>query len=310
MISALEMLRPRPRRVLAALAGTVATVAATVAVVTCTPGTAAGATASTASTAAPAPSTSTAPAPLAASPAITVDADQILAEVTAAGTSAGGAITAVALDAAGTTVVSGPDAGEQIYTASLVKILVVGRLLAQDAAGTLTLTLDDLALMFEAMTASDDAAMSILWDRYDGDRLVTDTAAVLGLSGTTPPDVAGQWGQARTTAADVATVLSTVDDTLDPEDAATLLNWMRTATPTAADGFDQRFGLLGVGAEGVAAKQGWMCCVDGRRQLHSAGVLDDGRVVVLLGDFPSSTSWTQASSALDRAATAVLAGIG
>jgi hypothetical protein len=47
-----------------------------------------------------------------------------------------------------------------------------------------------------------------------------------------------------------------------------------------------------------------MCGVDGRRQLHSADVLGDGRVVVLLGDFPASTSWAQSSAALDRAADA------
>ena len=51
-----------------------------------------------------------------------------------------------------------------------------------------------------------------------------------------------------------------------------------------------------------------MCCVDDRRQLHSAGVLDDGRIVVLMGDFPASTSWAQAATALDAAATAARTG--
>ncbi|MGY1721356.1 hypothetical protein ACI8AG_20165 [Blastococcus sp. SYSU DS0552] len=80
------------------------------------------------------------------------------------------------------------------------------------------------------------------------------------------------------------------------------------STIAAADGFDQRFGLLAAGAGGAAAKQGWMCCVDARRQLHSAGVLDDGRVVVLLGDFPASSSWAQAASALNVAAAATRTG--
>ena len=277
-----------------------------VAVTGCAPGTAAAATGSAppadASTGAPASSIDTTEAPL--------DADAIRTEVAAAGAGAGGTIAVVVLDADGTPLVSSADADEPTYTASLVKVLLAGRLLAQDAAGALTLSSEDLALMERAMTASDDTAMSILWDRYDGDRLVTDAAAALGLAATTPPDVAGQWGQAWTSATDVATVLATLGDTLESGDAATLLGWLRAATPVAADGFDQQFGLLAGGAEDVAAKQGWMCCVDGRRQLHSAGVLADGRVVVLLGNFPASTSWARSSAALDLAAEAVLAGIG
>ena len=84
---------------------------------------------------------------------------------------------------------------------------------------------------------------------------------------------------------------------------------MRATSATAADGFGQGFGLL-AGTAGVAAKQGWMCCVDGRRQLHSAGVLPDGTVVVLLGDFPASTSWGRARAALDSAAGALLGALG
>ena len=51
-----------------------------------------------------------------------------------------------------------------------------------------------------------------------------------------------------------------------------------------------------------------MCCVDSRRQLHSAGILADGRVVVLLGDFATGTTWAQAQAALDAATVAVESG--
>ena len=308
-------LRRRPRTVLAAVVATVvATVSALVVVGGCTPGTASASTGSQAVTGGAdastgAPSAGAPRAPLAAAPTTAVDPVRILAEVSAAGAGAGGTIAAVVLDADGTPMLSSADADEPRYTASLVKIALVSRLLFLDAAGAVTLSPDDLALMRSAVTASDDTAMSTLWDRYDGDRLVTDTAAALRLTSTAPPDVAGQWGQAWTSAADVATVLASLGDALGAQEAATLLGWMRATTPVGADGFDQRFGLLAGGAEDLAAKQGWMCCVDGRRQLHSAGVLSDGRVVVLLGDFPASTSWAQSSAALDRAADAVLAGI-
>nr|WP_275586434.1 serine hydrolase [Geodermatophilus normandii] len=163
--------------------------------------------------------------------------------------------------------------------------------------------------MERAIVRSDDGAMSVLWDRHDGAALVTAAAAGAGLTATAPPAVAGEWGEATTSAADVATFLAGLATTSGSAPAAPLLGWMQTTTATAADGFDQVFGLL-QGAAGVAAKQGWMCCVDGRRQLHSAGVLPDGRVVVLLGDFPTSTSWARARSALDAAAVAVLGAVG
>ena len=301
---AIQRLRRRPRTVLAAAVATVVTtVSAVVVAVGCTSRDAA---ASTDSAAVEAPMAGHAQELLATA---AVDTARILAEVSAAGAAAGGTIATVALGADGSTLVSSADADQPRYTASLVKIPLVSRLLALDRAGALTLGPDDLALMQQAVTSSNDTAMSTLWVRYDGARLVSETAAALGLTATGPPAVAGQWGQAWTSASDIATVLATLPLALGADDAATLLGWMRSTTPIAADGFDQRFGLLTGAADGVAAKQGWMCCVGDRRQLHSAGVLADGQVVVLMGDFPEATSWAEAFAALARAADAVRAGI-
>jgi len=235
-----------------------------------------------------------------------VGASDVLAEVDAAAARAGGTVSVVVLDADGDLVLaSGAD--EPIYTASLVKLLVVARLMELDQSGALTLTAQDAELMAAAVTSSDDGAMSALWVEYDGDRLVADLADELGLTGTTPPEDAGRWGQATTTAADVATFLSSLDQVLEPGDTETLLGWMRSATDTAADGFDQTFGLLsGSADDGVAAKQGWMTGAGDGRQLHSVGVLADGTVVVLLGGFPASTSWADARTALDAAAAAAV----
>ena len=273
------------------------------------PGTAAAA---TTSGPVPPPSAAVLPVPLRALPPSParppVDAVRVLADVAAVG--GGGRVTVVVHDADGTPVVVGPDATAPVHTASLVKILVVAGLLARDASGGGAPGPEDLALMQAAMTTSDDDAMSALWVRHDGAGLVTGMAARLGLTGTAPPAVRGQWGEATTTATDVAVLLSALDEVLADADAATVVGWLRATTPTAADGFDQSFGLLSGVAAGVGAKQGWMCCVDGARQLHSAGVLADGRVVVLLGQFPRATTWAQASAALDAAAAAVLAGIG
>lgn len=252
---------------------------------------------------APPPSFPTAPPPP------PVDAPAVLAAVDAAAVAARGTVDVVVLDAAGRPLVTGPSAGAVRYTASLVKVLVVGRLLALDAAGGIDLGEGDLALMERAIVRSDDGAMSTLWDRWDGAALVTAAVAEAGLTATAPPAVAGQWGEATTSASDVAVVLARLAAASGQQPAATLLGWLRATSATAADGFDQTFGLL-QGPAGVAAKQGWMCCVDGRRQVHSAGVLPDGRVVVLLGDFPAATSWGRARGALDAAAGAVLGALG
>jgi hypothetical protein len=247
----------------------------------------------------------------AAAPVPAVDEPAVLAATGAAASAAGGTISVVVRTGDGVPLVTGTDS--VTYTASLAKLFVVTRLLALDEAGAVTLSATDLALMESAVTRSDDDAMSALWVRHDGARLVTDLAAGLGLTSTAAPVRTGQWGQTTTSATDLATVLGAIDDVLDPADAAMLRGWMRAASPTAADGFDQAFGLLSGSVDAdrsVAVKQGWMCCVDGRRQLHSVGILADGRVVVLLGDFPSSTSWARAATALDEAATAVVTGTG
>ncbi len=243
-------------------------------------------------------------------PAVPLDAAGVVAEVDAAAAAAGGTIAVVVSAPDGRPLMSGPTAGEAVYAASLVKVLLVGRLLALEASGALALTDRDRELAERAIVRSDDPATSLLWDRFDGAALVADAAAEAGLTATAPPAVAGRWGEATTSAADVGVVLSRLAGLVGSGPAATLLGWMRATSATGADGFGQHFGLL-AGTDGtVAAKQGWMCCVGSTRQLHSAGVLPGGQVVVLLGDFPATTSWARARAALDTAAAAVRAAVG
>jgi hypothetical protein len=79
---------------------------------------------------------------------------------------------------------------------------------------------------------------------------------------------------------------------------------MQAATPVAADGFDQRFGLFGTLPGGPAVKQGWMCCVGGNRHLHSVAVVGS-RVVVLLSEFPRAIGYDAGRAALDAVGAAV-----
>jgi hypothetical protein len=199
---------------------------------------------------------------------------------------------------------NGDAAHRPVFTASLVKLFVAEQLLHRAREGTLTLTAEDRAQMRAMIVGSDDAAASSLWVRFDGPQLVTEVAARYGLGGTAPPPRSGQWGETTTTAHDLAKFLSRLPVVAHSYDAALLLFWMRTVSPTAADGFDQRFGLLGPVPGRPAVKQGWMCCIGGQRYLHSVGIVGT-RVVVLLSTVPRSVSFPAARAALDAAAAAI-----
>lgn len=156
--------------------------------------------------------------------------------------------------------------------------------------------------------------MNRLWVERDGIALVPAAAQTFGMVDTAPPADRSQWGATTTTAVDVARFHQGLTDRRDDPAAALLLDWMRAAGDTAADGFDQRFGLLAeelpaVAGE-VAAKQAWACCPAGRRQLHSAGVLPDGRVVTLLAEAPQGTGYAELAAALDGAAAVLVEGTG
>jgi hypothetical protein len=196
---------------------------------------------------------------------------------------------------------NGAAAARPFPTASLVKLFIAEDVLHRVRAGRLQLRPGDLRLLQRMISSSDDPAASALWVRYDGARMVRDVARRYDLTGTAPPAVPGQWGQTTTTAHDVARFLSRLPVVAHPDDAARLLDWMRATTPVAADGFDQRYGVHGRGA---AVKQGWMCCVDGDRHVHSVGVV--GRtVVVLLAEVPGWIGYDAARGALTAAAQQV-----
>ncbi len=199
---------------------------------------------------------------------------------------------------------NGEPATRPFLTASMVKLFLAEDLLHRARAGRVTLTEHDWVLLQDMIRASDDPAASELWVRFDGPRAVGDVAARYGLTGTAPPADRSQWGETTTTARDLARFLALLPTVAAPVDATTLLAWMRTATPLAADGFDQRFGAFGTLPGLPAVKQGWMCCVDGVRHLHSVAVSGD-RVVVLLSEVPRSVSWDRARAALSAAAAAL-----
>jgi hypothetical protein len=189
-------------------------------------------------------------------------------------------------------------------TASMVKLFIAEDVLHRVRTGRLVPRADDPRLLERMIRSSDDPAASTLWVRYGAGRMVTDVARRYGLTGTTPPASPGQWGSTTTTARDLARFLALLPAVAHPDDAETLLTWMRAATPVAADGFDQRYGLFATATPLTAVKQGWMCCTRGKRHVHSVGVVGE-RVVVLLSEVSRAVGYDEARAALTAAAAAV-----
>ncbi len=188
-------------------------------------------------------------------------------------------------------------------TASMVKLFIAEDVLHRVRTGRLVPRADDPRLLERMIRSSDDPAASTLWVRYGAGRMVTDVARRYGLTGTTPPASPGQWGSTTTTARDLARFLALLPAVAHPDDAETLLTWMRAATPVAADGFDQRYGLFATATPLTAVKQGWMCCTRGDRHVHSVGVVGQ-RVVVLLSEVSRAVGYDEARAALTAAAAA------
>jgi Beta-lactamase enzyme family len=189
-------------------------------------------------------------------------------------------------------------------TASMVKLFMAEDILHRARTGQLTLGADDPVLLQDMIRRSDDRAASALWDRYGRGQMVAAVARRYRLAGTAPPSEPSQWGEATTTAHDLGRFLALLPTVAHPDDAAVLLRWMRTATPLGADGFDQRFGMFATAPPLTAVKQGWMCCVGGKRHLYSVAVACS-RVVVLLSEVARSTGYDDARAALTAAAAAI-----
>lgn len=84
---------------------------------------------------------------------------------------------------------------------------------------------------------------------------------------------------------------------------------MRGATPNGIDGFYQFFGIpdaLGRG-QTYGIKQGWMCCQEGQRRLHTTGILGpDARfAVAFTSQYSSSQSYEHGAQTLTAAVRTV-----
>ncbi|WP_460443703.1 hypothetical protein [Amycolatopsis stemonae] len=194
------------------------------------------------------------------------------------------------------------NADRPYYTASVVKLLIAIDEVRDDSTGAWTLpdtdAVDDLTTMLEG---SNDAIASEFWERNGGSAIITRTAALIGLTQTTPPTDPTQWGMAKTSASDVLATYQYLLDVIPDEVAAPLLAALGNARNPADDGWDQYFGIPdALPGRSWQIKQGWMI-LRTALVLNTTGVVGGRYVVVLMTQQPL------VSSAKGRAA--VTAGI-
>lgn len=198
------------------------------------------------------------------------------------------------------------------YSASVVKLFTAVDVLRRAETGGATLTQAQRIKLQRALTVSDDAAMSSLWQQFGGPRTVSELAGWAHLRDTRPPTRPGEWGETKLSPRDVVAVYAYLCTALTPADQRFVLNALGSAQARGADGFNQSFGLLSVPRlPGVAAKQGWM--IDGRSEyLHSTGVVGPGEryVIAVLTKRPASDGWVTGRSDVNAAAGRILAALG
>ncbi|SFO99293.1 serine hydrolase [Amycolatopsis rubida] len=154
-------------------------------------------------------------------------------------------------------------------TASVVKLLIALDLL--DRSGVPEGSEADA--VHAMLAASDDRVASRFWQQLGGPAIVRRQAGKLGLSHTSPPGEPGQWGSTKMSPEDVVAVYRHITSGRPDEERDFLTEALESAPLTAADGFDQHFGIpRAFPGAAWAIKQGWGTS-EGRRVLNTTGLV-------------------------------------
>jgi hypothetical protein len=234
--------------------------------------------------------------------AVEAPAPDLSAAVARAVAAAGGVDLGLAVVDLETGAAAGHHADAPFRSASLSKLLV-----AVDMLTSGEIPADDLERLRRALSLSDDDAMNALWTLHDGMGAIARVAAQAGLTATRAPVDASQWGDVEMSANDVTALYRFIATTLPATSRDFIVTALSAASPTAADGFDQAYGLLAPGIGGYA-KQGWMWYLPADFYLHSAGVVADRYAVAALS-IQTGVTEQDARDQLTRVAHALVAGL-
>ncbi|WP_227983631.1 serine hydrolase [Nocardia spumae] len=174
------------------------------------------------------------------------------------------------MDTATGTTLAGLNTDQRFYTASVVKLLIA---LDELKSVNWQPDSDSAALLSRMLATSDDDIADTLWDGDGGPDIVSRMAGAIGLSDTTPPDDPTQWGETRTTPADVVRIYRSLTTGIPPSARDTVLTALDDAAATAADGTDQYYGIPDAlpGTE-WAVERGWMT-LDDSTTLNTTGLV-------------------------------------
>lgn len=190
---------------------------------------------------------------------------------------------------------NGSGAHTGMGSASVIKVILAEELLHQAASGQIVLGSSEYARIVTMLVSSDDAAASSLYSQFGGASLIVAAISRHELKESAPPLDPQYWGNAKISAHDVTIFYGhLLDGSLPMTSRDYLLDLLRTMSPVASDGFSQLFGLAGLDPSWQAAvKQGWMCCLDGLRDVHTSAVLgpDNRYVVVILTEYSPALPW-------------------
>ncbi|MGW4062558.1 serine hydrolase [Amycolatopsis sp. NPDC004747] len=189
-------------------------------------------------------------------------------------------------------------------TASVVKLLIALDLI--DRSGVPSGS--EAAAVRTMLAASDDRVASRLWQQDGGPAIVRRMAGKLGLTHTAAPDDAGQWGATRMSPTDVVTVYRYITANLAEDGREFLTEAMENAPRSAADGFDQHFGIPSAFAGATwAVKQGWGSS-EARRVLNTTGLVRTASrtyAVAVMASWKETIDWPTATTAVTTAITAL-----
>lgn len=195
-------------------------------------------------------------------------------------------------------------ADEAQAAASVVKLLIALDLM--DSSGVPSGS--EATAVRDMISASDDNVANRLWEEHGGPAIVQRQAEKLGLAHTTPPADPGQWGSTQMSPSDVITVYQHITAGLPDEKRDFITEAMASAPRSAADGFDQHFGIPSAfpGSQ-WAVKQGWGRS-NGRRVLNTTGLVRTASgtfAVAVMGSWDESIDWSTATAALTTATAAL-----
>ena len=259
----------------------------------------------------PTPTTTTTPPPTTTpTPTPTVPPEDVGATVAKAvdAVAPGSKVGVLVVDTDTDQPVASYDADQPMYTASVVKLLIAIDLLHSQNWNPDDSTAAELERM---ISYSDDDIASELWGEDGGNSIVTRMVSLMGLSGTQPPDDPMQWGEATMSAQDVVTTYQYIQGEIPAPAQDVLMAGLSNAAETAADGFQQYFGIPdGLPGSSWAIKQGWMLLMS-TTVLDTTGMVGLGPTrpyaVAIMTELPSGTSWATGSAAVTAGAAALKA---